>query len=130
MFFVNKISNLKLGITPSCFDPSLLPVCSATFSHFKPISGTHLQKIVNQLKPSGSSIDIIPTYFLKHVYDVVGPQLLIMINRCSETGIVPDLLKRATVHPLLKKTELKPISNSSFIAKIWRKLSYSNCRVF
>ncbi len=53
-----------------------------------------------------------------------------MINRCLETGIVPDLLKHATVHSLLKKQNLdptvlanfRPISILSFISKIWEKI--------
>lgn len=67
------------------------------------------------------------------VFDVVGPHLLIMINHCLETDFVPDLLKYAIVHSLLKKQNLnpavlahfRPFSNLSFVLSLrfWRKLS-------
>ncbi len=59
----------------------------------------------------------------KQVLDVVSPYLLTLINHCLETGTIPDLLKHATVRPLLKKQGMDPtvlahfrsISNLSFI---------------
>ncbi len=72
-FFINKISDIRLGISPPAFDPS---VSSVDFSQFEPISFLHLQEIVCQLKQSGSSIDSIPPYFLKQGFDAVGPYLV------------------------------------------------------
>ncbi len=80
---------------------------------------------MDHLKPSGSSTDVIPPFFLKQILDVVGPALLSLINRCLETGTIPDLLKHAIVRPLLKKqgmdptvlANFRPISNLSFITK-------------
>ncbi len=82
-----------------------------------------------QLKPSGSSIDFIPPYFLKQVFDAVGPYLVTKINRCFETSSVPEMIKHATVFPLLKRPNLdpsvlanyRPISNVSFTTKILEK---------
>lgn len=92
-FFVNKISDIRLGISPPAFDPSIPSVCSAEFSQLEPVSFIHLQEIVGQLKLSGSSIDAIPPYFLKQVFDVVGPYPVTIVNRCFETSTVPDVLK-------------------------------------
>ncbi len=69
-FFINKISDIRLGIFPPAFDPSVFFVCSVDFSQLEPISFLHLQAIVFQLKPSGSSIDFIPPY------------IVTMINQC------------------------------------------------
>ncbi len=68
-----------LGIFPPAFDSSVSFVCSVDFSQFEPISFLHIQEIVCQLKLSGSSIDFIPPYFLKQVFDAVGPYLVTMI---------------------------------------------------
>ncbi len=70
-FFINKISDVRLGISPPALDPSISSVCSVEFSQFEPISFVHLQEIVCELKPSGSSIDAIPPYFLKQVFDAI-----------------------------------------------------------
>ncbi len=128
-FFINKINDIGLGIFPPAFDPSVSFVCSVDFSQFEPISFLHLQEIVCQLKPSGSSIDFIPPYFLKQVFDAVGPYLVTKINRCFETSSVPEMIKHATVFPLLKRPNLdpsvlanyRPISNVSFTTKILEK---------
>lgn len=84
---------------------------------------------MEHLKASGSLTDVIPTYFLKQVLDVVGPYHLTLVNCCFETGGMPGLLKHATVCPLLKKQSMDPtvlanfrlISNLSFITKIQEK---------
>ncbi len=91
-FFINKINDIRLGIFPPAFDPS---VFSVDFSQFEPISFLHLQEIVCPLKPSGSSIDFIPPYFLKQVFDTVKilsitVYLVTMINRCFETSSMPS----------------------------------------
>lgn len=129
-FFVDKINSIRRGISHPDSDPSIYSVCCAEFSQFKPISFEYLQEIVCRLKPSGSTVDILPPYFLKQVFDAVGPYLVTLINRCFETSSVPDVLKHATVYPLLKRHNLdpivlenyRPISNLSFITKILEKI--------
>ncbi len=61
-----------------------------------------------------------------------------LINRCLETGTIPDLLKHATVRPLLKKqgmdptvlANFRPISNLSFITKILEKTVLDQLQTF
>lgn len=137
-FFINKISDIRLGISPPAFDPSVFSASLVDFTNFKPISLIHLQELVCQLKPSGSPIDAIPPRFLKLVFEAVGPYLVTLINRCLETGAVPDMLKLATVHPLLKRPNLdptvlanfRPISNLSFIMKILEKVVLKQLQTF
>jgi len=111
MFFISKINDLRVGITQSPPDPLIYHSCSAVFSRFNPITGTQLQEIVENLRPSGSSDDVIPPFFLKQVFEDVHSLLLVMLNRCLETGIIPEPLKHASVYPLFKKTELGPHSD-------------------
>uniref|UniRef100_A0A8C2KHR2 Reverse transcriptase domain-containing protein n=1 Tax=Cyprinus carpio TaxID=7962 RepID=A0A8C2KHR2_CYPCA len=135
-YFINKISDIMLGISPPAFDSS---ISSAELNQFEPISFIYLQEIVCQLKPSGSSIDAIPPHFFKQVFDALGPYFVTMINRCLDTSIVPDVLKHnATVYPLLKRPNLdpsvlanyRPISNLSFISKILEKVVLQQLQSF
>ncbi len=128
--FVNKISDIRLGISCPSYDPSISTVCKAEFQQFEQISLSHLQEIVGQLKLSGSSMDAIPPFILKQVFDAVCPYLLNIINRCLGTCMVlPEALKHAIIRPLLKKPNLdlnvlanfRPVSNLPFISKILEK---------
>ncbi len=131
LFFDRKIRDLRLGITPSFFNPSNPFISTTFFSQFKLVSPSDLLEIVEQLKPSGSSLDIIPPFLFKQID--VAPYLLIIINRSLESGIMPDCLKHAVVYPLLKKlnldssvlTNFRPISNLPFISKILEKIVFS-----
>ncbi len=97
-----------------------------------------LLEIVEQLKSSGSSLDIIPPFLFKQIFTDVAPYLLIIINRSLESGIMPDCLKHAVVYPLLKKqnldssvlTNFRPISNLPFISKILEKIVFSQLQSF
>ncbi len=61
-----------------------------------------------------------------------------MINRCFETSSVPEVLKHATVYPLLKRPNLapsvlanyRPISNLSFTTKILEKVVLQQLQKF
>ncbi len=127
-----------MEIFPPAFDPSVSFVCSVDFCQFEPNSFLHLQEIVCQLKPSGSSIDFIPPYFLKQVFEAVGPNLVTMINRYFETSSLPEMLKHATVFPFLKNPNLDPsvlanyrsISNLSFTTKILEKVVLQQLQKF
>lgn len=46
---------------------------------------------------------------------VVGPSILAIINKSLLTVTVPKYLKHATVKPLVKKSNYRPISNVSFL---------------
>ncbi len=137
-FFVNRINELRMGINPVLSDPSTTLSCTAVLSYFTPITENYSIDLVDHLKPSGSSTDVIPPFFLKQILDVVGPGLLSLINCCLETGTIPDLLKHATVRPLLKKqgmdptvlANFRPISNLSFITKIREKTVLDQLQTF
>lgn len=101
-FFVNKIRNTRLNIMPSTYmpstyNPAVLSTCHVVFNQFTAISLSSLQKIVNKLNPTGSSLDVIPPRLVKHVLNLIGPNLLEFINKCLESGTVPDYLKHASL---------------------------------
>ncbi len=127
-----------MGITPSSFNRSNPSISTTFFSQFKLVSLSDLLEIVEQLKPSGSSLDIIPPFLFKQIFIDVAPYLLIIINRSLEFGIMSDCLKHAVVYPLLKKqnldssvlTNFRPISNLPFISKILEKIVFSQLQSF
>ncbi len=65
-FFVNRINGVTNG-EKSCFcqNPSTTLSCTAVLSHFTPITENYFIDLVDHLKPSGSSTDVIPPFFLK-----------------------------------------------------------------
>lgn len=113
------------------------PLLQSSASH-DPISLSFLNDIVNQLKPTGSPLDIVPSQLFTQLFSVMGPTLLNLINKCLELGVVLDCLKHASVQPRLKKPNLdssdasnfRPISNISFLAKNYRESVFSSTTHF
>ncbi|KAF7640868.1 hypothetical protein LDENG_00008840 [Lucifuga dentata] len=99
-------------------------------SEFTPINHRALAEIVQQLKSSTCSLDILPTTFLKGVFSSLTEDLLHIVNHSWLSGIFPTSLKTAVVRPLLKKKNLdaillnnyRPISNLPFISKVTEKV--------
>lgn len=89
--------------------------------------------IVNLKSDSATGIDNIPTQLIKSAKSsLIGP-LTYMCNLCLSTGVFPDILKKALVHPIHKSGErdsvgnYRPISVLTVISKILEKLI--NCRL-
>ncbi len=72
---------------------------------------------------------------------VIGSNFQRNINNCLVNGLVPEDIKHAFIHPLLKKPNLdltvlsnfKPVSKLSFMFKILEKIVFSlyfNFRAF
>ncbi len=82
------------------------------------------------MRPSSSSIDIIPTKFLKEVLPAISPCLLTIINQSLFSDCVPDYFKTASVSPLHEKPFLdtsnlanyRPIYKLPFISKVLEKV--------
>lgn len=91
-----------------------VPLSSSTWSVFEPVNLLSCKEIVNCLKPTSCPQDIISPLFLKQIFDTVGPGLLLVINKCLSTGIVPANLKHAVVRPYLKKPRLKNRGDRAF----------------
>ncbi len=137
-YFITKAANLPLQPIPSGSVINDLSTHSSTWREFEPISLATLLKIIDQLKPTASLYDIIPSRFFKQIANTIGPSFLHVINKCLESGIVPDYMKYATVRPLLKKSNpdpsvyshFRPISNLPFIAKILEKVVFNQLQDF
>lgn len=57
---------------PSFYDHSVPPICTSILHQFEPVTLPFLQDIVGQLKPSGSTLDVLPPKFLKYIFEVIG----------------------------------------------------------
>ncbi len=109
------------------------PLLQSSASH-DPISLSFLNDIVNQHKPTGSPLDIVPSQLFTQLFSVMGPTLLNLTNKCLELRVVLDYLKHASVQPRLKKPNLdssdasnfRPISSISFLAKHYRESVFIN----
>jgi len=129
-FFVNKITTIRASISPPASDPSIFTECAAVFSEFEPVSIVALNDIVNHLKPSICSTDIIPPRIFKEVWNSIGLYIQTIINSSLTSGYVPLCFKEAVVQPLIKKQNLdtlvlsnyRPISKLPFMSKILEKV--------
>jgi len=89
-----------------------------------------LNDIVNHLKPSICSTDIIPPRIFKEVWNSIGLYIQTIINSSLTSGYVPLCFKEAVVQPLIKKQNLdtlvlsnyRPISKLPFMSKILEKV--------
>lgn len=88
-------------------DPATFAAPLNFFCSFVPVFVSQLKDIVAHMKVSGSSCDVIPSTLFKEVSDLIGTSVLSIYNSCMSTGIVPNSLKHAIIHPLLKKVNLR-----------------------
>ncbi len=111
--------------------PTLPPIQFTSFlTKFTPVSADDLEEVVQNLSCSTSSINPIPTSFLKSVFKCVSADILTIVNTSLNSGIFPRSLKSSIVKPLLKKSSLDPyiinnytqISNLPFLSKIIEKV--------
>ncbi len=137
-FLVNKIMTIRSEIVNCNLDPSVPTLCSATFTHFELVSLVTLTEIVGRMKSTNCPLDSIPSWLFKKVFDIIGPNILSIINGSLHSGLMPLSLKQAVVQPLLKKPNLdhsvlsnfRPISKLPFLSKVLEKIVLSQLQSF
>ena len=107
--------------------------CFAAVDQFKLVTLSSLHEIVDHLKPSGSPTDPVPPRFCKEIISVLWPWIL--VNNSLYSGVVPTIVKHATVQPLFKKPGLDPSVPSNFgpismpfLSKSLEKIAYNQMR--
>ncbi len=111
---------------------------TVTFNKFEPITFQQLCDTVSRLKPTGSAIDMVPPWFLKENFEIIGPSIFQIVKKSLDTGVFPSLLKQAFVQPVLKKPTLdptdlnnyRPVSHLPFLSKILEKIMFSQLHDF
>jgi hypothetical protein len=133
-FFAMKISRIRnlLDATSVSKDSPKIPSAfnGSKFTHFEPTTVEEITKIIKKSSNASCELDPLPTKLLHDsVLDILAPVITSIVNLSLDTGTVPDSLKAALVHPLLKKTLLdwdvlknyRPVSNLAFVSKVIEK---------
>lgn len=79
-FFTDKVSSIRAVTHCVVPDPSIIPLCTAVFEDFVPLSFSDLSKTVQGLRHSVCSLDSLPAKLFKDVFDTIGPFILNLIN--------------------------------------------------
>ncbi len=137
-FFIRKIESIREVIVSSHSVQAASMLSSCIFDCFDLVSLPVLEGIVKHMKLSHTPLDPIPPYFLKNLFEFMGPSILSIVNSSLINGVVPPCLKQAVVFPLLKKsgldpTELnnfRPISKLPCLSKVLEKVVLSQITPF
>ena len=130
--FIQKIDNTMTGLIPTeshPVDPKYIEStekCSIKLHQFHEIDLDETKRLIQTCATKSCEIDPMPTSLLKGCIDIVAPTIMEIINLLLTTQIMPNQMKEALIHPLLKKVNLDslqfknygPISNLSFISKL------------
>ncbi len=120
------------------FDFLGLVTHTVTFNIFESITFQQLCDTVSRLKPTGSAIDMVPPWFLKEKFEVIGPSIFQIVKKSLDTGVFPSILKQAFVQPVLKKpsldptdlTNYRPVSHLPFLSKNLENIVFSQLHDF
>ena len=107
-----------------------IPLTNLSFTHFNVLSCDNVKRLVKKSAIKSCTLDPSPTSLLKeHLEDFI-PILTDIINSSLQCGKFPDILKNATVRPLLKKANLlledknyRSVSNQSYLGKIIERVA-------
>ena len=98
-------------------------------SKFDQVTDGEVARCIRNMASKSCELDAIPTTTLKQVLDTVLAPLTRIVNVSLENGIFASKWKTAIVHPILKKvgldlmlSNLRPVSNLSFISKVVQKV--------
>ena len=108
---------------------TIMPVCTAVFDTFQPLSCNVLASIIHKLNRTTCGLDPFPTiFFMYHLSSIINI-ILRIANLCFASGDFPASCKSAIISPLIKKQGLdseilkncRSVANLSFISKIIEK---------
>ena len=118
IFSVKKSAKLHCGLSEkqACLGPLSLSDGNIELSDFRAV--THRQEEVRELatKPLSKScqLDPLPAIIMKGFVDTLLPVITDIVNMSLLTGVMPDSLKTAKLHPLLKKQNADHSEHSNF----------------
>ena len=134
-YFNDKVLNIRRSLDSMVVQSGSqedLPPIPPRFSAFSTQSIDSVHAIIKKCAPKTCSLDPIPTSLLEDpgVLNAALPKITTIIKQSLTSGVVPSVLKRAQVAPLLKKSGLdvnnyknyRPVSNIPFIGKVLEKV--------
>ena len=100
-----------------------MPVCTAFFDTFQPLSCDVLASIIHKLNKTTCGLDPFPTKLLVSHLSCIINIILRIVNLCFSSGDFPASYKSAIISPLIKKQGLdseilknyRHVANLSFI---------------
>ena len=134
-YFTNIGSNIMHKINKSTSDNSNTHFThflrNPTFS-FQSVTENEICEVIKCLNSKNScGSDGISSKLIKYIIEELSMPLTVIINQIFTTGIFPDNLKTAKIHPLLKAgdpliaTNYRPISLLTSISKIFEKIIFN-----
>ena len=131
-FFITKIDKIMDGLVPTTSHLINNDYIEDKFEtnkrlhEFRPLTLEETIKLVKSAAPKSCELNPIPTIILLEHLDIIAPTLQEIINLSLLTGNMPQNMKEALLHPLLKKPNLdlqqvknfRLVSNLSFVSKL------------
>jgi hypothetical protein len=124
IFFSEKVASIvnAFPIPDTVHENPVHSFSDFEFNSFRCVTTDDIVRI----KIKCSSIDPLPTNFMKEVFPTLYPVVLDLINTSLSTGGFPSVLKEATLVPIIKNKKVdinqlknyRPVSLLSFISKI------------
>ena len=138
MFFIDKINTIKMEfpLLEACLPmysfvdiDIIMPVCTAVFDTFQPLSCDVLSSLISKLNKTTCVLDPFPTKLLMSHLSSILDIIPCIVNLCFSSGVFPTPCKSSIISPLIKKPGLdpeilknyRPVANLSFISKIIEK---------
>ena len=134
--FINVGPKLANSIG-TCLDDPCMYIDNSPVSSFVmyPVSESEVQSLFNSLDGNRSSTSV-PNILVKTASNILSPVFTVILNQSISTGIVPCILKIASITPIFKSgavtdpNNYRPISILSPFAKILKRLVYDQLRSF
>ena len=134
-YFQDKIKKIRINIK-SCDAGELELVqeianpSASKWTFFDHIEQDEVKKIIKMSPNKSCALDSIPTELVKACIDAITPAMTEIVNTSLQSGIFPEVAKRALITPLLKKPSLdaevysnyRPVSNLSLLSKVLEKV--------
>ena len=111
-FFIDKINTIKMEfhLLEACLPvysfvdiDIIMPVCTAVFATFHPLSCDVLSSLIRKLNKTTCVLDPFPTKLLMSHLSSIPNSILCIVNLCFSSGVFPTSCKSSILFPLIKK---------------------------
>ena len=138
-FFADKVIGIRGDVTAEQKSSDHLSMShdnndddlKCSLNTFDEIDLNTLETLIKDMNTKFNPEDPLPTAVFKKCLDVLGPVVLLIVNKSLAHSVFPSSLKTASIRPTIKdrngdKESLKnyrPISNTPFLSKILEKVA-------
>lgn len=125
-YFVNSVAQINQGIPVQLYQNRIPSIHNIKFK-FKKLTYTELRILINSLK-NKKDMNNANVKMIKDSFDLIGENLLSIINKSMESGVFPEVWKESLVIPIekirntKKCEEFRPINMIAIEAKILEKV--------